>query len=272
MRWSAAATVGLALACQRALPSEAERHHADREAYVASLTRPADPNACAPIEAAGLRSECLAMVASQLSDQGRLEAASALCADLEPGRWQDECRFLVAEKADAPTARRRQLCDASGAFAQQCRGHLLRQESAQLLGRFALGEEEEAFSAVLALSRDYLPRRARAQARRLMVEHLAARAPTRPFGREHCGAAPQDLCVSVYTDRVQMAARREHHQTRDLDALDALPWQPMCEGAPTLSRAASLGLPTWDPELNPVVQAAWDRLCGRSEPDEAVKR
>lgn len=253
------------LGCQTEPLSAAQQLHADREAYVASLTRPSDPNACAAIQDPATRSECLSLVAGRISREGRVDHASALCEGLDQSVWRDECAFLVAEKAPVPASEQRRLCDASRSFSQQCRGHLLRRQSQSVLDGFGVGQEPAAYDAVLALAAEFFPRSAPAQARRIVVEHLAARLPDQPFGRVHCGSAPRDLCVSAYADRVQIAARRQHHQTHDLDRLSQLPWEPACDGVPTLARVEALGLPTWEPEANEVVQDAWRLLCSHRD-------
>ena len=49
----------------------AQRAAADRQAYVAAVASPTDPNACAPIVDAAVQAECLAFVGRSLALAGR---------------------------------------------------------------------------------------------------------------------------------------------------------------------------------------------------------
>jgi len=266
--WGCASTseatpaIALALAligaCRAPPPDPA---HADRAAYIAAAAKPGDPNACLAISAAPLRAECVAMAAGALAAQGHTDPAFTICRGMQPGPWREECVFLVVEDGDLEPEVARDACAESGRFADRCRGHMLRRLAAGVLDQHPPGDEPAALAALETLARTWTPRAARPKARHLLSEHLAGRLPEALFSRAHCGDADPELCATAYQHRVQMAGRAQSQGTRDFGAAPP-PWLAACPPPVPVGRAAGLGLPAWDPDMDEVVQQAWVTLCG----------
>ena len=68
------------------------------------------PEACQALRDPRLRGHC------QLAN-------GAACEEVEPGPWQDECRFVAAEQARDPA-----LCALAGAYTEDCFTHLYKAE------------------------------------------------------------------------------------------------------------------------------------------------
>jgi hypothetical protein len=103
------------------------REPTDRERYLAVLGGdPAESGAafaaCAEIAGPELRGDCQLAVVQRLHG----EDLSSWCVGFVPGRWQDECWFIEAERRGAagqvaPAAR---ACERAGAFRSDCAQHL----------------------------------------------------------------------------------------------------------------------------------------------------
>jgi hypothetical protein len=169
--------------------------------------------------------------------------------------------FLVVEEGDLPAEAARAACAEAGRFADRCRGHMLRRLAAGVMDQHPSGDEAEALVSLEALARGWAPQAARPKARHLLSEHIAGRLPHAPFSRAHCGAADPELCATAFQHRVQMAGRAQNQGTRDFGSAPP-PWLEACPPPVPVGRAAGLGLPAWDPDMDDVVQQAWVTLCG----------
>jgi hypothetical protein len=95
----------------------------DRTDLVRALEMlPGDPDGarrrCAAISDVALRSDCLLAAAEAAPERAHAEG---WCAELPGGDAADECSFQLAERLGHV-----ELCDASGAFRDDCRLHLFR--------------------------------------------------------------------------------------------------------------------------------------------------
>ena len=99
----------------------------DRERYQSVLSgSPVAAGAafesCAAIRAGELRGDCQLAVVQRLQE----EDLSGWCVGFEPGRWQDECWFLEAERrgAEGQVAPAARACERAGSFRSDCAQHL----------------------------------------------------------------------------------------------------------------------------------------------------
>jgi hypothetical protein len=124
-------------------------------AYVeAARLAPTDPAGAAALcddQLEPVRSECLTLTAHAAAatdpDQG-----GALCERTEPGFWQDECWFLVAE-ASVPHhggAAAVERCDRAGRFVGNCLDHVWRAHARALLATRAPADAADAYGPALA--------------------------------------------------------------------------------------------------------------------------
>ncbi len=100
-----------------------ERRDAYRTALETAATAPEEAwKLCGQLRDQGLRADCrLAVVESwALREETGTDELLELCATLEPAVMADECAFQVGERRRAPEA-----CARAGAFADDCRLHLL---------------------------------------------------------------------------------------------------------------------------------------------------
>lgn len=260
-RRRAAAGLGLLLvACGQPAPG-GDAAARDRAAYVAAVSSPTDPNACAPISDLALQSECLAFVGQGLAQAGRAGDARRLCQTIAVAVWRSECAFLVADAGGLPVDEAKAVCGEAGQLERQCLGHLIRREAEARVPTYPVGKELEALRDVQTLAASIRPRGARQIAETIVLEHLAGRDPEARFGRQHCGALDDHRCARVYQHRVQMVARQALGQAYGLDSPDGLPWARACGGALTSARVEAQGLPGWEPEVHPIALQAWQVLC-----------
>lgn len=99
--------------------------------------------ACGAIDSAELRGDCQLAVVQRL----RGEELASWCPGFAPGRWQDECWFLEAERraADGQVAPAARSCERAGAFRADCAQHLWQGQVHQLI----FGRGPGAFAEVL---------------------------------------------------------------------------------------------------------------------------
>jgi hypothetical protein len=248
----------------------------DRQNYVDAL-RQQDPAACAAVRSPARAAECVALSAHALASAGDTERAWRACGDLPQSPWRDECHFLVTDAASVIGEEARRWCQSAGAFRNQCLGHALNREADQVFDRFARGEEAAALAALTALtSRVVRGGEAEGKAGRLLVDRLVLRDADLPFHAEVCGDAPAALCAEVYVDRVRATQPVPAPQGTDgppynetasamagATAGGTEPWRAACARTVSPERAASAGMPTWTPEMDPIVQTAWRQICQR---------
>lgn len=254
--------LGALWACSGEPTGGATARQADRQAYVLAARHPGEVGRCSAIQDAALGRECVALAAGELARQGEVAAGLGACRGLQTGRWRDECVFAVVDLGDLRGEAARSGCAQAGAFADRCRGHVLRKLAGEALPAFGIGQEAEALAAMEALVAAWAPQGGPDRASLLLVEHLAGRSPEQPFGRSHCGSLDPERCAQVYAQRVQIAGRALAGGAHAFP--DGPPWLAACPPPVSPGRAAALGLPTWDPEMHATVTSSWERLCGPS--------
>lgn len=243
-------------------PSRAE----DLRTY-AALAGSEEPDACGVIVDAGLRGECTSMAAAALAPR-EPAAAEAACEAMEAGFWKDECWFLVADAAGSRGADVARRCGQAGRLRNQCLAHAFDRELAESRAELA-GEGAAALEAALAERfAAFVPAPRAARAARVMVAgQLAEQAPGAPFALAHCGDAGPDTCRDAFVLRVETAVTRGVCLGRPDPGCAPSALAPVCGAeSPTPALAAEAGLPTWSEDLEPLAQAAWQRLCDPRRP------
>lgn len=122
----------------------------DRELYLQSATEPPTQahQTCARLVSPSLRGECQALSAYRAAQEGSIHEATGLCEAMEPGTWQEECWFMVADGAELHEEAI-PLCKRAGTLKGRCLHHAFTRHSATLdtsQGREALLEALGALS------------------------------------------------------------------------------------------------------------------------------
>ncbi|MCK6507025.1 hypothetical protein L6R53_27235 [Myxococcota bacterium] len=229
-------------ACRPAPPADARRY-----VDAAASGRGED---CAALADPALADECRTFAAWARVDAGDEAGARAACADLAPGPWRDECHFGLADRLDAWGEPLRALCGQAGAFRDACLSHALGRRAQAVLGASPLGDEAAAFAQVEALAVEvYGPSRGPGRARALTRKALASRLDGGELRREHCGAAPPELCAEAYGVVLLAAA----------GSRAALATSCPDGGDPLALRAR--GWPAWSPDAEEIARQGWRQLC-----------
>lgn len=246
------AATALLLGCGAA-PTE----RLDREAYLAVVADPGQGSRCSEIADGGLRTECVALAALDHAEAGRVDAARALCSQLQPGGWQDECHFLTCDGARLVSAEAVDCCKSAGRFRRRCMGHAMGRDAMGAFEALPPGQEAAGLAAVEAVVARYQGAGvARHKAEQIVQAALLQRAPEGPLSPEVCGDIGALLCARVYEEMLRQATRPTVGQpTAGLERA--------CAPTVDVEDVAALGLPVWKPELDAVAQRAWDRVCGQ---------
>lgn len=147
--WSGAALLLGLLGCGERGGQAPARAYAEASALAVS-----DPVAAAArcdLAAPAVRAECRVLTAHAVA-QADPAAAAAICQGTEPGPWQDECGFLVAEARAAKEGSAAAIgaCDAAGRFVDHCLDHLWRAHATALLRAGGPGEAATTYAAARA--------------------------------------------------------------------------------------------------------------------------
>lgn len=232
----------LGLICCRTAPPQDARRYLD----AAASGRGED---CAAITDAALADECRSFAAWALAEGGDEEGARRACAALEPGPWRDECHFGLADRLELWGPPLRATCQETGAFQDACLAHALGREAQEVLRASPQGDEAAAFAQVEALAIELFgPTRGVARARAVTRKALAARLEGGDLRREHCGAAPDELCAEAYGVVLLTAAGRSALAVGCPDG-----------GQPEALRAR--GWPAWSPDAEEIARQGWRQLC-----------
>lgn len=222
--------LALALAC------------AERPADRAYLDATLGEGGCADVANSALRGECFSFSARNLAEAGELDEALARC-DQAEALWRDECVFLVSDTVDATFELADRLCNRAISLRPQCLGHASNREARALLTD--RGGETAALARITQRVRAFRGEAmARDEARRLVLQKLAARDADAPFSPAICGDLAPDLCRDVYIERLL--------RTGGVDPKSG------CSDA-----AARQSIAPWAPEADALVSAAWAALCTR---------
>lgn len=158
---------------------------------------------CEAVEEPALRGECVSFAAHALALAGDREGALRRCAGAE-ALWRDECVFLVSDTVDATFAEADRLCNQAASLRPQCLGHASNREARALLEE--PGGEQAALRTLTERVRAFRgAEMARDEARRLVVQKVAARGADEPFDPALCGSLEPALCRDVYIERILRA-------------------------------------------------------------------
>lgn len=228
---------------------------ADREAYLAVVADPGAGDRCREIVDVSLRSECVALAALARAEAGEVPGARALCSQLPPGGWQDECHFLTCDGAALVGREAVDCCKSAGRFRRRCMGHAMGRDAMQAFEALPPGQESAGLAAVQSVVAQYQGAGvARHKAEQIVQAALLQRAPEGPLTPEVCGDIGELLCARVYEEMLRQATRPTVGQpTAGLEEL--------CTATVPVEAVAARGLPTWEPALDGVAQRAWDRIC-----------
>lgn len=228
---------------------------ADREAYLASLHAPPEPSraACQRIVAPTLRSECLLQVANRASLGADRAESERTCAEMDTGPWQAECWFLIADQLDVFEDDALALCERSGRFASNCRGHAFARDVHAHLGTPELGEERTWLAGARERARRYhpgaRPQQVEGLAHDLLARELAARWAEGRFDVALCGEAPGRSCREALQQSLVPGG------PEDLSRI--------CAAARNSAAVEAAGGRGWTEASEALVLAELDRLCAR---------
>lgn len=212
------ALTGAALLGCVGAPTEAERY--------ARALKAGDPAACRALTDEDLRADCL-LASVEAEGPARPERAAAICEELAAGVWQDECWFVLAERA-----RRPELCEKAGRFQDDCRLHALSARIVKVVGPRPPGAFEEHLRPVIqALGFAADDPRPWSAGYRFSLESQ------HPLDRGSCEAAPADprldlrtVCrqtaLAVFDDRINRARDRRLVPCPDGPLPEALAFLP----------------------------------------------
>ena len=239
----------LLLGCARPAPEPP----ADRSAYLQAVRSGA--TACDDIGDASLAGECHTFAAQQRAATD-LPGALALCTSVAHPVWRDECVFLACDTAEVDVAAARACCADAGRFVTRCTGHAVSREVYAVLEAAPRGTEDAAWQAAQQASIAALGPGGAERAADLFVRFLVDRSSGDHLAAEDCGTAPTHACTDAYAELVARVARERGEPPPAFV-------RRACARVVSVERATSLGLPGWDPALDPAVQAAFARMCAR---------
>lgn len=219
----------------------------------AAIMLAADSAACAALPSPDEVGACLALNADRTARAGDAKGAWATCQAMAAGMWRDECHFLVTDAEGVVGDEAKAWCQQAGRFRLECVGHAIAREAQPLLAATPRGGEGRLSQDLTTLTARYLgAEQAPAKAHKVLVDHLTARDPERPFHAGVCGSAPPLACRDAYVERVRRAAPGPGQ-----------PWRAACGMTVSIERARQTGQPLWDEDAAAPVAAAWSRLCAR---------
>jgi len=245
----AAALLLLAAACSQ----EPSTTATDRSAYQDALA--GDVSACSRIRAPVLAAECTTFLAAAQAASDHT-VALATCATVQLPMWRDECGFLVCDTAEVTVAQARTCCVDAGRYQNRCTGHAVSRSVYRTLATFSPGEEAAAWQAARSVSIDALGPPGADRAADLFVRFLVDRSNGATLTAADCGTAPEALCADAYAELVVDVAKEHNHDPARFV-------RSACARTVTVERATGLGLPGWEPAVDPAVQQAFQKMCAR---------
>ncbi len=228
----------------------------DRTAFLGSLKGSPEEavSQCTSIADADLQGECMAGAAVRLAEAGHRSEAMAACAALPPGLWADECTFLVIDALKlSPGADAWDMCSHAGRYQEFCIGHVVTYaiENGSDLP-VGIGEETELLRTIQQRVADWAPPAGSEHLRMAIftgiARILARRWTDKPFDKDECGTASDDLCSRAYGETMRRAVRNTDREA-------------VCAGAITSERVAAANGTPWTPASDAIAQDMWGAFC-----------